>query len=161
MMRFRPRPIRAYADTTVFGGITSVEFEPASRAFFEEVRDGRFTLVVAVPLRKEIAVAPVEVRELFAEMQAYAEPVLVNDEVETLQRAYLDARILAVKSETDALHVAIASVYGCELIVSWNFRHIVREPKIERFNKVNLANGYNRVAIHSPPEVIYEKEKRV
>ena len=35
-MLFRQHPIRAYADTTVFGGIVDVEFEAASRAFFEE-----------------------------------------------------------------------------------------------------------------------------
>ena len=160
-MRFPHRPIRAYADTTVFGGIVDVEFEAASRAFFEEVRSGRFTLVVTPPLDEEIEDAPLAVQELYAEMQSYSEPVRVSAKARALQEAYLRAGILAVKSEKDALHIAIASVTACELIVSWNFRHIVRESKIKRFNEVNLASGYKAVAIKSPPEVLHEKEKRI
>ena len=160
-MRFSRRPVRAYADTTVFGGIVDAEFEEASRAFFEEVRNGRFTLVVAYPLDDEIALAPIEVQTLYAEIKVYAETVEVSDEIEALQAAYLNAGILAAKSATDALHIAIASVTACELIVSWNFRHIVRESKIKRFNEVNVKNGYNSVAIKSPPEVLHEEEKSV
>ena len=160
-MRFPHRPIRAYADTTVFGGIATIEFETASRAFFEKVRRGEFSLVIAAPLNKEIARAPLTVQTLYAEMRIYAEAVDVTSEVEALQEAYLNAGILAAKSATDALHIAVASVSRCELIVSWNFRHIVRESKIKRFNEVNIKNGYNNVAIQSPPEVLYEKEKRV
>ena len=161
MMRFRQHPIRAYADTTVFGGIVDVEFEAASRAFFEEVKSGKFALVIATPVNEEIAVAPLEVQTLFEEMQAYAEPVSVNQEARRLRQAYLDAGILAAKSATDALHVALATVYDCELIVSWNFRHIVRFSKIQRFNAINTLYGYNNVAIHSPPEVINESNESV
>ena len=77
-MRFPHRPIRVYADTTVFGGIVDVEFETASRAFFEEVRNGRFTLIVAPPLDEEIGDAPLSVQELYAEMRDYSEPVRVS-----------------------------------------------------------------------------------
>ena len=160
-MRFPHRPIRAYAETTVFGGIVDTEFETASRAFFEEARNGRFLLVIAAPLNSEIARAPLAVQTLYAEMKAYTETVDVGTEAQALRKAYLDAGILAAKSATDALHIAIAAVSHCDLIVSWNFRHIVRESKIKRFNEVNLASGYRAVAIKSPPEVIHEKEERI
>ena len=161
MVLFRQHPIRAYADTTVFGGIVDSEFEAASRAFFEEVKSGRFALGIATPVNEEIAVAPLEVQVFFEEMQAYAEPVSVIQEAKRLRQAYLDAGILAAKSATDALRVALATVYDCELIVSWNFRHIVRFSKIQRFNAVNALYGYNHVAIHSPPEVINEYQEDV
>ena len=37
-MLFRQHPIRAQADSAIFGGIVDVKFEAASRAFFEEVK---------------------------------------------------------------------------------------------------------------------------
>ncbi len=161
MMLFRQHSIRAYADTTVFGGIVDVEFEAASRAFFEEVKSGKFALVVTAPLDEEIATAPLEVQALYAQMKTYAETVDITAEAQALRKAYLDAGILAAKSAADALHVAVATVNDCELIVSWNFRHIVRFSKIQRFNAINALYGYNSVAIHSPPEVTNEKEQSV
>ncbi len=58
----------------------------------------------------------------------------------------------------DALHVAIATVSSCSLIVSWNFKHIVHFDKIKLYNAVNILKGFSEIAIFSPLEVIsYEK----
>jgi len=54
----------------------------------------------------------------------------------------------------DALHVALASISGCDGIVSWNFKHIVHYQKIPRFNAVNVLQGYKEIMIYSPLEVI-------
>ena len=54
----------------------------------------------------------------------------------------------------DALHVAIATVSGCDIIVSWNFKHIVHYDKIALYNAVNRINGYKDIFINSPAEVI-------
>jgi len=50
--------------------------------------------------------------------------------------------------------VALATVSGSRLIVSWNFRHIVNYRKIPMYNGVNLGRGYDPLAIHTPQEVI-------
>ena len=57
-------------------------------------------------------------------------------------------------SLADALHVAMATVSECELIVSWNFKDIVHFEKIPKYNAVNVLNGYGQIDIHSPLEVI-------
>ena len=49
------------------------------------------------------------------------------------------------------LSLAIAHA---DLIVSWNFRHIVHFDKIRGFNAVNLQEGYPLIDIRSPKEVI-------
>ncbi len=64
------------------------------------------------------------------------------------------------KSSDDALHVALATVSGCSLIVSWNFKHIVHFEKIPLYNAINAVNGFANIAIFSPLEVIkYEDQK--
>lgn len=60
--------------------------------------------------------------------------------------------------EADALHVALATISGCRLIVSWNFRHIVNYRKIPMYNGVNQARGYAPLFIHTPQEVVDEDE---
>jgi hypothetical protein len=55
--------------------------------------------------------------------------------------------------------VALATVTGCAVIVSWNFQHIVHFQKIPLYNAVNVLKGYRSIAIFSPREVIlYEDE---
>jgi len=54
--------------------------------------------------------------------------------------------------------VAAATVAGADLIVSWNFRHIVRLDRIRMFNGVNALKGYRALDIRSPMEVCYGPE---
>ena len=41
------KPMRVYADTSVFGGVFDAEFEAASMAFFDLVRRCPFRLIVS------------------------------------------------------------------------------------------------------------------
>ena len=78
----------------------------------------------------------------------------ISEEALELKDAYLATGIVTEQSADDALHVAIASVNGCSLIVSWNFRHIVHFEKIPLYNAVNTLKGYGTIGIFSPLEVI-------
>jgi hypothetical protein len=51
------------------------------------------------------------------------------------------------------MHIALSSVHGVDILVSWNFRHIVHFEKIVKFNAVNLEYGYRQLMILSPREV--------
>ena len=75
-------------------------------------------------------------------------------EAERLRDAYLRAGVVTSVSSDDALHVAVATIARAEMIVSWNFKHIVHYEKIRGFNAINVLEGYGTVEIHSPLEVI-------
>jgi len=153
------KPGRVYADTSVFGGVLDQEFAEPSRLFFEQVRGGRFSLFASVLVQDELETAPTEVRAVFTEMLDLATIVDLSPEVLVLRQAYLDARIVAPRSANDALHVAMATVSGCGMIVSWNFRHIVHFQKIPLYNAVSALHGYDALAICSPPEVIHYEDE--
>lgn len=104
------KPLRVYADTSVYGGVLDDEFAEASRTFFDQVRGGRFILAVSAVVGDELEGAPEEVGRLFDEMRRTAVALEVSEEVLRLQRAYLDASIVGTRWETDALHVALAVV---------------------------------------------------
>jgi hypothetical protein len=87
------------------------------------------------------------------------ELVPIDEEVLELRDAYISAGILSPNSAEDAAHVAAAAVAGVDLIVSWNFRHIVHFDKIRMYNAVNSLRGYKPLEIRSPSEVVdYEEE---
>ncbi len=78
-----------------------------------------------------------------------------------LQLAYLEAGIVSDKWFADALHVAMATVSGCSVVVSWNFKHIVNLRKVTQYNAVNMLKGYPTLSIVSPPEVIgYDEDEK-
>ena len=151
--------IRVYADTSVFGGVYDEEFDTASIAFFEQVRQGRRRLVISDIVRREMVAAPEVVRTLFDDMLTYSEVAPVTAEALELRQAYLRAGILTPKWLDDALHVALATVSGCDVIVSWNFKHIVHYQKIPLYNAVNALEGYDSILIHSPLEVIEDEDE--
>jgi len=122
------------------------------------VRTGRFLLVTSAVVQAEISPAPQNVPEHFDRFCTLGEVVDVTVETLTLQHAYLNAGIVGPASENDALHVAIASVNRCGIIVSWNFKHIVHFQKIPQYNSTNVMSGYSPISIHSPSEIIAYEE---
>jgi hypothetical protein len=71
-----------------------------------------------------------------------------------LREAYVAAGILSARWRDDALHVAVATVSHCSMIVSWNFTHIVHFEKIPKYNALNTLKGYESISIYSPLEVV-------
>ena len=145
---------RVYVDTSVFGGVFDPEFEKPSKKFFDQVRLGRFILVTSALVRDEIEPAPDLVKRHFEDLKPLIEEVNVSPDAVRLQEAYLRAEVVSRKWEDDALHVAIATVAGCGMIVSWNFKHIVHYEKIPLYDAVNVLQGYDEISIFSPSEVI-------
>jgi len=150
---------RIYTDTSVFGGIADREFSTVSRRFFEEVRRGKHLLIVSEISARELQDAPLVVRRFVAGLPEDAiENLAFTNEMADLRDAYLSAKILGRRWSDDAAHVAAATVTGADLIVSWNFKHLVKWEKIRAFNAVNLAHGYPLMTILSPREVIADEE---
>jgi predicted nucleic acid-binding protein len=145
--------VRAYADTSVFGGVFDEEFEKPSKKFFEVVRAGDIKLLTSELVREEIQAGPRKVHKFFEEILSFAEIVGISEAVLELQKTYVNKGIVSKKYATDAMHVALATVAGARVIVSWNFKHIVNFQKIPMYNSANALLGYHPIGIYSPLEV--------
>jgi len=152
-------PIRVYADTSVFGGVFDVEFTVASNRFFELVRQGRFHLVLSPVVRRELDAAPEKVRAILLAAEKIAEHSVLTPAALRLQAAYLAAGVISDRFSDDALHVAMATVSHCAMIVSWNFKHIVHFERIPLYNAVNVKEGFSPLGIYSPREVIENEDE--
>lgn len=150
---------RVYTDTSVIGGCFDLEFETWSNGLFHDFRLGLFVPVVSAVVAAEVEDAPEPVRAAYEELVALgAEVLLVTDEALDLADAYLARGVLTPKFYDDATHIALATLADVDLLVSWNFRHIVHYDKIRAFNAVNLERGYKPIQIYSPREVTHHGE---
>ncbi len=148
-------PLRVYADTSVFGGCFEEKFSQASVRFFEQVRAGAFVLVVSDVTMRELAPAPKFVSSALDSIpHENVERVVSSENSIMLQSAYLAAKVVGPACGNDAAHIAIATIAAVDIIVSWNFKHIVHYEKIMGFEGVNTIHGYRSPRIYSPLEVI-------
>ncbi len=85
------------------------------------------------------------------------EYVSLNEESITLASAYLEDGVVAESSLSDARHIAIATVEQVDILLSWNYKHIVNLNRIRLLNSVNLKLGYPALEIRSPREVLYAR----
>lgn len=153
------RNLRVYIDTSVYGGLHDEEFAVPTKVFFESIKDQCSVILASQIIIDELDGAPEAVRDSFQDRTAGTfEEIPITTEVEELAQAYVDAEILGEASFADAIHVAAATVARADVIVSWNFKHIVNYNRIRKFNGVNVLKGYRQVDIRSPLEMEDEDE---
>jgi len=153
-------PRSVYVETSVWGMTLGNQpralREPTMR-FFRQCASGAFRPYISDVVLDEIeaASAPVAAR-MRREIDKLAPSVLIlGPDGAAPAMAYLQAGIIPAKKRADARHVAVATVAGLELVVSWNNRHLANERKRTLFNAVNRLAGYNReVTILTPFEVM-------
>ena len=150
---------RIYVDTSVIGGCEDEEFSRWSIRLFKEFRQGLRIAVVSDLTRREIEKAPESVRQVLLSLpDAAVEHVFLTEEAEALAENYVHEAVVSAKYVADAQHIAIASVERVDVLVSWNFQHVVNISRIRAFNSVNLKLGYPMLEIRSPREVVREEE---
>lgn len=150
---------RFYFDTSVFGGIYDTEFEESSIQLFEKVKLGQIICVYSDLTEGELFKAPEKVRKFFKDLEKETlEIIFVSDEVLRLARRYIDENVVGKTSFDDCVHIALATIHKVDILVSWNFKHIVNIYRIRGYNSVNLRSGYQTLEIRSPNDIIgYEK----
>lgn len=77
----------------------------------------------------------------------------IDNEAEELAERYLREGIIPERYRGDALHIAVAVVNEIEVIISWNFEHIVKLKTRTMVNGANRLLGYSDIEICSPEEV--------
>jgi hypothetical protein len=154
-----PRIPKIYLETTMFN-FPFADDAPQYRAdtlrLFEEIRAGIFQPYTSEYVIRELEAATDTLRENRLHLiSEYAVKVMpASEEARSLAMAYIEAGIIPQAYSTDGFHIAAATVSGMDFIVSLNFRHIVKRKTIEEAELVNYREGYKRIGIYTPAEVI-------
>ena len=147
--------LRIYIDTSVIGGCLDDGFDAASQSLIEKIIKGDITAVISELTSLELRQAPKAVRDILDRIPVkHLLHVELTEEAYNLAQKYISDGVVGKSSLVDAEHIAIATVNRVDVLVSWNFRHIVNLNKIHGFNAVNLKMGYPLLEIRSPWEVV-------
>ena len=83
----------------------------------------------------------------------------VNDETTALTRRIIELGILKPKNIADCQHIAISVVNGCDLLLSWNYRHMVNIKTIRGVRAITNLEGYTSIDIASPSVLLTSEDK--
>jgi len=145
---------RIYTDTSVIGGCEDDEFREPSRRLIEVFQRGEMTLVLSELTVRELETAPARVRAILGQVPSvHIETLALSSEAEELAAVYVEDGAIGAHMRADALHIAIATAARVDVLVSWNFKHIVNLKRIHAYNAVNLKRGYPLLEIRTPREV--------
>ena len=155
---------KIYLETTLFNYYFDEDRDAHADTvtLFEECASGKFKPYTSDYVIKEIEDAPEAKKEkMLVLIKRYNIVILAaDDETDELAMRYVSEGALPVNSLADANHIAAATVNALDMIISLNFRHIVKERTIEMANAINTLSGYKTVKIKSPMEVIDDEKTR-
>jgi len=146
---------RIYIDTSVIGGIFDDEFKEDTALFFDQLEKKEIVFVISDLLELELLNAPIVVQEVLSKYpENFVERVFLSEEAIQLADFYISEKVVGKSSVEDCRHIAIATINKVDVLVSWNFKHIVNLDRIRGYNSVNLKNGYSIIEIRSPKELL-------
>ena len=152
------RKSRIYLETTLFNYYVDKDRDAHADTvqLFKEISAGKYEAFTSRYVIDELTNAPEPKREkMLSLISEYGIPVLEpTNEVVQLAGIYIEERVIPQNHRSDGLHIAIATVNALDMIISLNFKHIVKRKTILATERINLLNGYRAVEIYSPQEII-------
>ena len=154
--------LQLYIETSVWNfyfADDAPEKQQATFQFFREIQKGYYEIFISDVVLEEIGNASLEKRrKLFQLIEQYhPENLLIQQEVLVLARKYLHGSALPKKAEKDAMHVAVATLYEMNALISWNLKHLANLRRMEKLNGINQSAGFTkRLELITPMEVSYD-----
>jgi len=148
-----------YVDTSVIGGYFDVEFSKDTQALFDNLEKLKYTIMYSSVTEDELLNAPEQVVNLLQDIPSqYKTRIELTEEAVQLADTYITEKVVGKTSREDCFHIALATINKADILVSWNFKHIVNVFRIRGYNAVNIKLGYSQIDIRSPKDIVnYEQ----
>jgi len=146
--------MRIYLDTSVVSAHVDDRLPERRRATVDFwSRLAEYDVAISELTLAEIrATADTALRREMEELVRPFEVLPVEDESRRLAQEYVRRGVFSPATIEDALHVAVAVASRRDILVSWNFRHLVNRRRRALINEVNILAGYPTIEIIAPPE---------
>ncbi|MFH1824218.1 MAG: PIN domain-containing protein [Candidatus Firestonebacteria bacterium] len=154
------RKLKIYLDTSIINFAIddrNPEGKKLTLRLFEEIKAGKYEAFISRVVLFEVNKADDEKRKKLLEVIRNLNPeeLPINEEIQVLAKKYVSSGIIPEKYADDAIHIAAACVHDLDVIISWNFEHIVKLRTKQEVVGVNAFMGYRKdVEIYSPQEVV-------
>lgn len=146
---------RIYLDTSIFGGLFDEEFKEYTEPLFERIKNLEFEIIHSNVTEQELENAPEKIKAT-TKLLPNLSTEQVKSDIETVKLAkkYIEEGVVGATSYADCLHIALATKHNANILLSWNFKHIVNVVRIVGYNSVNMSEGYKPIDIRSPRELM-------
>jgi predicted nucleic acid-binding protein len=151
----RMKKLKIYLDSTVVSYLDqqdAPERMAETHKLWERIKAGEFDVAISSMVEIEINRCEEHKRKILNSYLNEIEYEFVNINVRTVEIAsrFVDLNILRQKSFDDCQHIAAAIISGCDIILSWNFKHIVNHKTIMGVKAVTALEGYHDLLIYDP-----------
>jgi predicted nucleic acid-binding protein len=153
------KTLKIYLDTSVISHLYAPDV-PDKMAdtlkLWDEIKLGKYSVILSEIVLSELDVCSEPKRSvMYLELANINKTVVsINDEAIMLAEQYVNFGGLALKNIVDARHIAIATVNVCDIIVTWNFKHMINFNAIRVVEAVNRKESYGLVHILSPTSLL-------
>ena len=152
------RKQKIYLETTLFNYYFDADRDAHADTvrLFRQIAEGKYEAYTSTYVTEELEIAPEPKRsQMLALIPEYGIRLLgPSEEARRLAEIYVAEGIIPQTHFEDSLHIAAATVNDLNMIVSLNFRHIVKQKTILATGKINILNGYHAIELNTPMEVI-------
>ncbi|MDR3244249.1 MAG: PIN domain-containing protein [Elusimicrobiota bacterium] len=157
------KKLKIYLDTSVISYLQQNDAKEEmqyTHILWQDIKDGKYIVYIS-----DITIF--EIKRCYepkrTSLEKYLEEIQyqliqTDKEIDMVADKFIENHILSKQSYDDCRHIACSIVAGCDIIVSWNFKHIVNYKTIKGVRLVSLMTGYNDVSICSP-EMLIERGK--
>ncbi len=121
---------------------------------------GSYRAVISSLVIRELERVPEPHRTGYLQLAGALEQVDLTDEAAILAEGYVARGIFHRKYLADALHVAVASVYKIDYLVTWNFGHLANVRRQARIRLFNTAAGFFVPMIVTPEFLVSEATEK-
>lgn len=160
------KKLRIYLDTSVISYLDqqdAPERMAETHQLWERIKAGQFDVVISdVTVAEIMKCAPSKQDMLFGylgEIEYSKVEVEKDDAAIEIATRLVDLGVLHQKSYDDCQHIAAAITSGSDVIVSWNFKHIVNHRTMMGVKAVTALEGYDDLFIYTPPMLLGGEEK--
>ena len=81
-----------------------------------------------------------------------------SEEIDDLVEFYIEHKLMPASLSGDARHLALAAHHGCDILVTWNCRHIANPNKLEHIYHIHELLGL-RAPVLATPHQLLEADK--
>ena len=135
--------------------LVTAAHQEITRLWWEKRRTD-FALYVSEPVLKEAAAGNETMAQKRMELLASLPVLALTGEILELAESLVVEGPIPRKAAGDALHIAVATVYGCEYLLTWNCRHIANAEMMRVAARLMQRQGFELPSICTPEELLGE-----
>ena len=152
-----------YLETTVFSFYYDNRPEPEivarrnwTRRFWDKCI-GRHSMLTGAAVLTEFSKGAKPHKQKALDLALSLPALEFNEDIKEIVAVYVHHLVMPKDPLGDALHLALASYYKCDYLVTWNCRHLANANKTSHIRRINARLDLHTPALVTPLEMLGEQ----